>query len=157
MSIAERLEALDIELPAPMRIGDLPFQLVRLDGSRALLAGHIGLDADGRIAGPLGKVGTDVTPEQAYHAARLCGLAMLKSLQVALGSLDRITAWNRVFGMVNVAPGFNALPGVINGCSDLLIEVFGKDIGSHARSAIGVAELPFGAPVEIEAEVAIRD
>jgi enamine deaminase RidA (YjgF/YER057c/UK114 family) len=157
MSADQRLEQLGIELPEPMQIGDLPFQLIRVDGDRAMLAGHIALDASGRIAKPLGKVGAEVSPEQGFAAARGCALAMLTSIRAELGSLDRVARWLRVFGMVNAAPGFNALPGVINGCSELLIDVFGKEIGSHARSAIGVAELPFGAPVEIEAEIAIRD
>jgi enamine deaminase RidA (YjgF/YER057c/UK114 family) len=161
MSITARLAELDIVLPPPMRTGGLPFQLVRVNGNRALVAGHVPLDGEGRMAKPLGKVGAkvgaDVTPEQGHAAARLCALAMLASLQAELGSLDRIERWLRVFGMVNAAPGFNALPAVINGCSEVLIEVFGESIGGHARSAIGVAELPFGAPVEIEAEVAIRD
>lgn len=157
MSIAARLAELDIVLPPPMRTGGLPFQLVRVHGSRALVAGHVPLDGEGRMAKPLGKVGAEVTAEQGHAAARLCALAMLGSLQAELGSLDRIERWLRVFGMVNGAPGFNALPAVINGCSELLIEVFGEPVGGHARCAIGVAELPFGAPVEIEAEVAIRD
>ena len=157
MSAEQRVTELGIELPEPMKIGNLPFQLVRVDGNRAMIAGHIALDPVGRIAKPLGKVGTDVTPDQAYQAARGCGLAMLTSIRAELGSLDKVGRWLRVFGMVNAAPGFNALPGVINGCSELLIEVFGDEVGSHARSAIGVAELPFGAPVEIEAEIALRD
>jgi enamine deaminase RidA (YjgF/YER057c/UK114 family) len=157
MNIATRLVELNIVLPPPMRTGGLPFQLVRAHGNRALVAGHVPLDAEGRMAKPLGKVGSEVSAEQGHAAARLCALAMLASLQDELGSLDRIERWLRVFGMVNAAPGFNALPGVINGCSELLIEVFGESIGGHTRSAVGVAELPFGAPVEIEAEVAIRD
>ena len=86
-------------------------------------------------------------------AARLTALAMLASLQRALGSLDRITAWTRLFGMVNSAPGFHRQPGVINGCSDLILELFGPGIGAHSRSAVGMAELPFNIPVEIEGEV----
>lgn len=74
-----------------------------------------------------------------------------------LGDLGRVAAVLRVFGMVNVAPGFVATPTVVDGCSDLFVAVFGPEIGRHARSAIGVAELPFGLPVEIEAVVAIRD
>ena len=80
---------------------------------------------------------------------------MLASLRRALGDLDRITAWLRVFGMVNAAPGFNRAPAVINGFSDLILQLWGPDAGPHARSAIGVAELPFNIPVEIEAEVAV--
>ena len=80
-------------------------------------------------------------------------LAILGSLQRALGDLDRITAWTRLFGMVNSAPGFNRQPSVINGASDLILELFGPQIGAHSRSAVGMAELPFDIPVEIEGEV----
>ena len=89
-------------------------------------------------------------------AARRVALAVLGSLQRALGDLDRVTAWLRVFGMVNSAPGFTRQPFVINGFSDLIVELYGPEIGTHARSAVGLAELPFNIPVEIEAEVAIR-
>ena len=88
-----------------------------------------------------------------HVAARLTGLAILGSLQRALGDLDRIAAWGRVFGMVNSAPGFNRQPNVINGFSDLILEVFGPEVGAHSRSAVGLAELPFDIPVEIEGEV----
>jgi enamine deaminase RidA (YjgF/YER057c/UK114 family) len=131
----------------------LPFQFVRVSGSRAFISGHGPTHADGSLAGPLGKVGREVTPEQAYVSARLTALAILGSLQRALGDLDRIAAWTRVFGMVNSAPGFNRQPGVINGFSDLVLEVFGPAIGAHSRSAVGMAELPFDIPVEIEGEV----
>lgn len=104
----------------------------------------------------MGKVGRDLTPEQAYQAARLTGLAILGSLQRAFGTLDRIESWVRVFGMVNAAPGFDRMPAVINGFSDLILELFGAEAGAHARSAVGMAELPFGIPVEIEGEVALR-
>ena len=131
----------------------LPFQFVRIVGRRALVSGHGPLDADGTIAGPLGKLGREVSVEQGYTAARLTGLAILGSLQRALGDLDRITAWTRVFGMVACAPGFDKQPAVINGFSDLILEVFCPDIGAHSRSAVGMAELPFNIPVEIEGEV----
>jgi enamine deaminase RidA (YjgF/YER057c/UK114 family) len=97
-----------------------------------------------------------VSQEQAYLAARLAGLAILASLRRELGSLDRIAAWVRVFGMVNSAPGFNRQPAVINGFTDLIVEVFGPDKGAHARSAVGMAELPFDIPVEVEAEVQLE-
>jgi enamine deaminase RidA (YjgF/YER057c/UK114 family) len=96
-----------------------------------------------------------VTEEQAYDAARLTALAIVSSLQRSLGDLDRVTGWLRVFGMVNTAPGFTRTPAVINGFSDLILDLWGADAGPHARSAIGVAELPFSLPVEIEAEVAV--
>jgi hypothetical protein len=96
------------------------------------------------------------SPEQAFHAARLTGLAILGSLQRELGDLDRIAAWSRIFGMVSSAPGFTGQPAVINGCTGLVIEVFGPAVGAHARSAVGLAELPFNIPVEIEGEVELH-
>jgi hypothetical protein len=129
---------------------------VRVVGSRALISGHGPTNADGSLALPLGKVGTEVTEEQAYIAARLTGLAILGSLKRELGSLDRIACWSRVFGMVNSAPGFNRQPAVINGFTDLIVSVFGSERGSHARSAVGLAELPFRIPVEIEGEVELH-
>jgi enamine deaminase RidA (YjgF/YER057c/UK114 family) len=154
--IEERLNTLGLTLPAPLQLPPgmtLPFPWIRIVGTRALISGHGPTNADGSIAQALGKVGRDVSPEQAYAAARLTGLAILGSLKRELGDLDRIAAWTRVFGMVNAAPGFNTLPAVINGFSDLILEVFGPEKGAHARSAVGLAELPFGIPVEIEGEV----
>jgi enamine deaminase RidA (YjgF/YER057c/UK114 family) len=157
-TVEQRLLALGLTLPPPLQLPPevvLPFPWVRIVGSRALISGHGPLAADGSFARPLGKVGRDVTPGQAYEAARLTALAILSSLKRALGDLDRITAWTRVFGMVNSAPGFNQQPAVINGFSDLILEVFGRDRGLHSRSAVGLAELPFDIPVEIEGEVEI--
>ncbi len=157
--IEQRLHALGLTLPAPLKAPAgvvLPFQFVRVRGSRAFISGHGPTKADGSLATPLGKVGRELSLEQGYHAARLTALAILGSLQRALGDLDRIAAWTHVFGMVNSAPGFNRQPSVINGFSDLVIEVFGADIGAHSRSAVGMAELPFDIPVEIEGEVEIR-
>lgn len=96
-----------------------------------------------------------MSPSEAYEAARSTALAVQASLRTALGDLDRVTAWLRVFGMINAAPGFTSAPTVINGFSDLILELWGPEAGSHARSAVGLAELPFGIPVEIEAEVAV--
>ena len=158
MRIEARLAELGLVLPEPMQTPSsvrLPFTMVRVRGQRAYIAGHGPLNVDGSLAGPLGKVPTDVSPEQAYRSARLVGLAILGSLKRELGDLDRVTAWLRVFGMVNSAPDFAAHPSVINGCSDLLLEVYGPEAGQHARSAVGLAALPFNIPVEIEAEVEI--
>ena len=157
--IEERLARLGLVLPAPFKVPPgvvLPFQFVRIAGSRAFLSGHGPQNADGSIAEPLGKVGRDLTVEQGYAAARLTALSMLGSLKRALGDLDRIAHWQRVLGMVNSSPGFNRQPAVINGFSDLILELFGPEVGSHARSAVGMAELPFDFPVEIEGEVEIR-
>ena len=159
MRIEERLRELGLELPAALQAPPgvvLPFSPVRVSGDRAFVSGHAPQNPDGSIAGPLGKVDADVTVEQAYRSARLVGLSILGSLKRELGDLDRVTAWLRVFGMVSSSPGFQRQPAVINGFSDLIIELYG-DAGAHARSAVGLAELPFGIPVEIEAEVRIRD
>ncbi|HVB61144.1 MAG TPA: RidA family protein [Ktedonobacteraceae bacterium] len=157
MRIEERLEALGLVLPAPMNMPQvrLPFMWVRIWGNHAYISGHGPQNPDGSLAMPLGKVGAEVSPEEAYQSARLVALAMLGSLKRDLGDLDRVTAWLRVFGMVNSAPGFNRQPVVINGFSDLILELYGNEAGQHARSAVGMAELPFGIPVEIEAEVEI--
>jgi len=157
--VQQRLAALGLALPKCTQVprgARLPFAFVLLRGHRAFVSGHGPTDDEGRICGPFGKVGSEVSPEQGYQAARRTALAMLADLRESLGDLDRIVAWARVFGMVNAAPGFTDLPMVINGCSDLLIEVFGEDAGRHARSAVGMAELPWNIPVEIEAEVIIR-
>ena len=157
--IESKLAAMGLILPpqlVPPGGAVLPFRFVHVRGSRALISGHGPLSADGTVALPLGKVGGELTLEQGYAAARLTALAILGSLQRALGDLDRITAWGRVFGMVNSAPGFDRQPAVINGFSDLILELFGPEVGAHARSAVGMAELPFGIPVEIEGEVEIR-
>ncbi len=158
MKIEQRLEELGLVLPEPLVAPQgfrLPFANVRVSANHAYVAGHGPQNPDGSVAEPLGKVGTDLTVEQGYHAAQLTALAILGDLQRELGDLDRVTAWLRVFGMVNVAPGFNNTPGVINGFSDLIIKVYGEEAGLHTRSAVGLAELPFNIPVEIEAEVEI--
>ena len=158
-TIADRLADRGLVLPPPLTPPPgvvLPFAVVRLVGTRAIVSGHGPQGPDGSIAGPLGKVGAAVSLDQAYEAARLTGLSILGSLERALGDLDRITAWGRVFGMVNAAPGFTRMPAVVNGFSDLILEVFGPDVGDHARSAVGLAELPFDLPVEIEADVEYR-
>jgi enamine deaminase RidA (YjgF/YER057c/UK114 family) len=97
-----------------------------------------------------GKVGKDLSLEQGYQAARSAGLNLLATARATLGSLDKVKKIVKVLGMVNSAPGFTDQPKVINGFSDLMVEVFGEAIGKHARSAVGVAELPFNIPVEIE-------
>jgi len=153
--IEKRLAEMGLVLPPPVRPPAgvvLPFQFVRVTGRRAFVSGHGPQGPDGSIAAPLGKLGRELTVEQGHHAARLTALAILGSLQRAIGDLDRVV-WGRVFGMVNSADGFNRQPQVINGFSDLILELYGPDAGAHARSAVGMAELPFDMPVEIEAEV----
>ena len=156
--IETRLAEIGLQLPPPVKAPPgvvLPFRFVRVVGNRALVSGHSPQAADGSVAGPFGKVGRELTVEQGYAAAKLTALSMLGSLQRELGDLDRVKNWVRVFGMVNSAPGFDKQPAIINGCSDLILQLWGSEAGAHARSAVGMAELPFGVPVEIEAEVEI--
>jgi enamine deaminase RidA (YjgF/YER057c/UK114 family) len=146
-----RLRELGIELPkvtAPVanyvpsaRLGNIVF-----------LAGTGPLNPDG--SRPQGKVGRDVTLEQANQHARNAGLQLLAALREAAGSLDKVVRFGRVFGMVNAVPEFTDHPKVINGCSDLFVEVFG-DRGRHARCAVGMGSLPFNMTVEIEAVVEV--
>jgi len=144
-----------LELPAAF-VGppgvELNFELVRVDGGIAYISGHG--PADGARLLMQGKVGGDLTLEQGYEAARLTGLAILASLKAELGDLDRVQTWIKALGLVNCAPGFNNTPAVINGFSDLVLELWGES-GHHARSAIGAAELPFDIPVEVEAIVSV--
>lgn len=155
--IEAKLIELGLQLPNPLQVPNgmkMPFAWVRTRGNRAFIAGHVPLNLDGTMAKPLGKVGAEVSPEQGYDAARLVALAHLASLKRALGDLDRVTAWLRVFAMVNVAPDFNETPRVTNGYSDLILELYGPEVGMHARSSIGMM-IPLNAPVNCEAEVEI--
>ena len=156
IDIEAKIQAMGLVLPEPMRV-DLPFPWVRIHGNRAFLSGHGPQNADGSIAEPLGKLGDDVSVKDGYKQARRVGLSMLGSLRRELGDLNRVTTWLRAFGMVASAPGFNRQPEVINGFTDLILEIWGPDHGAHSRSAVGMAELPFKIPVEIEAEVEIEE
>jgi enamine deaminase RidA (YjgF/YER057c/UK114 family) len=150
--IEARLESMGIVLPPPLKLPPgmvIPFSFVVVRGTTAYIAGHAAQNPDGSIAGPLGKVGTEVSPEQAADLAKGVAISILASLKRKLGDLDRITGWNKVLGMVNVAPGFNNTPAVIHGASDLFLAVFG-DAGRHARSAVGM-QIPGDFAVEVEA------
>lgn len=151
MTIADRLHLLGIELP-PLFPPAANYLACVVDEGLVYVGGH------GPIAGTeimRGKVGGDLTLEQGRLAARMTALSILATLQAELGDLDRIERIVKVFGMVNVAPGFDQTPAVIDGCSDVLVEVFGES-GRHTRSAVGLAELPFGIAVEIELIARLR-
>ncbi len=157
--IDARLKELGLVLPEPFTLPPgvrLPFALVNVRGNRAFISGHGPQNDDGSLAGPFGRLGDTVTVEEGYALARKTGLSMLASLKRELGDLDRISGWAKLFGMVNSAPDFDQQPMVINGCSDLILEIFGSETGRHSRSAVGMAALPFGGiAVEIEGEVLI--
>lgn len=159
MQIEEQLAKMGLQLPPPIKAPDgvkLPFSFVRVYEGRAYISGHGPQNDDGSLAGPFGKVGGDLTVEQGYEAAKLVALSMLGSLKRELGDLDRISAWLHAHGMVNCAPDFAQQPAVINGFSDLILALYGAERGAHARSAVGMAALPFNMAVEIEALVAIN-
>ena len=149
--IAQHLESLGIVLPPVFPPAGNYLGCV-IDDGLVYVGGH------GPVAGAevvRGKVGGDLSLDDGRRAARMTALSILATLHAELGDLDRIERIVKVFGMVNVAPGFDQTPGVIDGCSDLLVEVFGE-AGRHTRSAVGLAELPFGIAVEIELIARLR-
>ncbi len=152
MSAESRLAALGIELPSPPQpmANYVPF---RVGGGVLYLSGVGPRRADGSSI--TGVVGADLTVEQGYEAARLCGLNLLANMRNALGSLDRVDTLLKVLGMVRGTPDFGHQPEVINGCTDLFVDIFG-DAGRPARSAVGLGSLPRGIAVEIEAVVLIK-
>ena len=158
MSAERRLSERGLALPQPPRVPPgvtVPFQWVRVHGSRALVSGHGALGPDGAPIGPFGRVPTEVSLPEAQESARLGTLAMLAALRRAIGSFDRVEAWLIVNGFVNAEAGYPQTTSVLNPCSELLLDVFGPEIGAHARTAIGVAALPLNLPVVISAEVAL--
>ena len=151
MKIDERLVALGLELPAA-RAPAFAYVPVAVEGGLAWVSGQLPWRADGTL--PKGKLGGGVSVEDGKAAARLCVLNGLSVLRHAIGSLDRVRRIVKVVGFVASADGFVEQPAVVDGASGLLGEIFG-DAGRHARSAVGVAELPRGVPVEIEFVAAI--
>jgi enamine deaminase RidA (YjgF/YER057c/UK114 family) len=147
MTISQRLTDLGITLPvAPKPVAS--YVPTRQTGTLVHISGQIPL-VDGSLLAT-GIVPTQVDQETAIQCARQCTLNALASLQDAIGDLDRVTAVVKASIFVAAAPDFGAHPTIANGCSDLLVEIFGKDIGQHARAAVGVASLPLNVPVEIE-------
>lgn len=152
MSVAARLAELGITLPEAAKPVASYVSYVR-SGNMLTISGQLSNDASGGIKGT---VGVDVTPEQAQAAARLCGVNLLAQISAALdGDLDRVVRIVKLGGFVQAGPDFIAIPAVINGCSDLMVDVFG-DAGKHARSAVGVYKLPLGFAVEVDAIVEVK-
>jgi enamine deaminase RidA (YjgF/YER057c/UK114 family) len=149
--IEERLQELGIVLPAVFPPAGNYLGCV-IDDNVVYAGGHGPVNGENIIRG---KVGADLSLAEGRLAARATALSILATLRAELGDLDRIARIVKVFGMVNVAPGFDQTPAVIDGCSDLLVDVFGP-AGRHTRSAVGLAELPFGIAVEIELIARLR-
>jgi enamine deaminase RidA (YjgF/YER057c/UK114 family) len=153
MSIQSKLAELGLTLPVAAAPVAAYVPAVRT-GNLVFAAGQLPL-VDGKIPF-IGKVGSDVTPEQAKDMAQICALNALAAISL-VADIDQIERVLRVGGFVNGVPGFVAIPQVINGASELLIKLFGEVNGKHARTAIGVAELPLNAPVEVEVVVQIKN
>lgn len=147
-----RLEELGIVLPKPTAPVANYVKAVR-SGNLVFLSGHGPYRSDGTLV--TGKLGRDLTQEEGYEAARLTGIALLASLKSEIGQLGKVRRIVKVFGMVNADPSFTDMPQVINGCSDLMVEVFGER-GRHARAAVGMASLPVGIAVEIDMVVEVE-
>jgi enamine deaminase RidA (YjgF/YER057c/UK114 family) len=152
LTAAERLAELGLTLPPVVTPAGAYVPAVRT-GQFIYTAGQLPV-VDGKLPAT-GKVGAEVSPSDAAGLARTCALNALAAAAAAAGGLDAISRIVKVVGFVASAPGFNAQPQVVNGASDLLVEVFGED-GRHARSAVGVAELPLNAPVEVELIAEVR-
>lgn len=142
-----RLEALGIELPTPMKpvATYVPFVIT---GNLLYVSGQVSATSDGLIRGRLGE---DMELSAGQQAARFCAISLLAQAKVALGDLSRIKRVVKLGGFVNAAPSFVDIPQVVNGCSDLMVEVFGPDVGAHARSAVACPTLPLGVAVEVDA------
>ena len=151
MSISDRLKAAGVTLPdaRPPVANYVPFVIT---GNLVFISGQVSVTPDGLIKGRLGE---DMTVEQGQQAARACAINLIAQIKSALGDLDRVTRIVKLGGFVNAAGDFTDIPKVVNGCSDLMVEVFG-DAGRHARSAVGVYKLPLGFAVEVDAVVEIR-
>ena len=149
MKVEEKLKTLGIEL-AELPVCDHPIERTKRSGNLLFVSGHGSKKT-------LGKVGADLNVEQGYAAAREACIHCLEAIRMACGDLDKVTNFIKVLGMVNAAPDFTKHPAVMNGVSDLLIEAFGKEIGSHARSAVGMSSLPGGIAAEVEMIVEIKD
>jgi enamine deaminase RidA (YjgF/YER057c/UK114 family) len=155
-----RLSAMGLTLPAPVRVPEglhLPFTFINVRGPRVLISGHPEQTVAGGIAGPYGQVGADLDTAEAAGVAQRIGLSVLANLKAEIGELSRVAGWVRVFGMINSAPGYAEQHQVLNGFSDLVLGVFGPEVGRHARSAIGCAGLPMNFAMEIEGELLLRD
>jgi len=158
MTPEQRLAELGHVLPEPTKTPaglHLPFVPVNVCGDRVFVSGHPKTSPKGEIVGPYGQVGRDLTTQDAQLAARDIGLSVLANLKNEIGELSRVTRWCRVFGMVNSANDYDEQHLVINGFSNLIVEVFGLEIARHARSAIGTHGLPLNFAIEIEAELQI--
>lgn len=151
--VEKTMESLNLKMPAPAVPRGNFVNYVLLNDNLVFLSGHLPQPADGAMSP--GKVGKDFTTAEGYEAAKLCGLNLCATLKHNLGDLDRVKRIVKLTGFVNCIDGYSEQPAVINGCSDLMVQLFGPIKGAHARSAVGTNALPLGVPVEIEAIIEI--
>lgn len=154
-AIEDKLKQMGHALPTPFKFPNPNRTGCVVVGNVVFVSGH-GRDLTGPGVKAAGKVGKDLTVEEGYVAARAVALSILASLKQELGDLDRVKRVIRLFGMVNAAPGFDRMPQVIDGASDFFYELLGPKNGQHARSAVGMYELPHGIPVEINGEFELK-
>lgn len=159
MSVEARINSLGINLPrnsAP--VGNFTYIPARRCGNLVFVSGQLPREKVGdKLELVIGKVGDSVSLESAKDAARLCGISVISVLADMIGNLDKVKAVIKVDGFVNATESFTDHPLVINGCSDLFVDVFGKEIGSHSRTAVGCSSLPKGVPVEVAAIFEVGD
>lgn len=150
-----------LHLPKPWHLppGTLApnVRLVRVSGKRVVVAGHNPIDAMGNVTGPFGTVGDTVSLNEAKICSAATMLGVLASLRQEIGDLSRISGWVKLDGWVNAARGFEELPAIMNPASKIIYDLFGPEAGAHARYVVGVTGLPFGAPVELAAEVELAE
>lgn len=159
-TIEQRIASLGMVLPAPAAAPPgvtFSFAWVRVSGRRVVVSGHSPQADDGTLSGPFGKVPSEVSLAEATLAARRTALSVLGSVKRAIGDLDRIAAWISVTGMVNADSGYGQTTNAINGFSELVLDLFGPEIGTHARTAVGYAALPLNNAVVIGAELELAD
>ncbi|MES4903219.1 MULTISPECIES: RidA family protein [unclassified Streptomyces] len=159
--VSKRLAERGLSLPEPWRIPigpdvKIPAQLVRVVGPRVFVSGHVPISTEGQLTGPYGKIGDTVGLPSAQDSAVRTVLSILASVERTVGDLGRVKAWCRLHCMANSVSGFIDFPAVFNPASQLLLDVFGEDIGYHARVAVGIAGLPWDVPVEIAAELELH-
>ena len=157
MQVEAKLQDLGLVLPEPPKVPPgfkFSFAWTRAYDGRLYLSGHSAQAPDGSYIGPFGKVPSEVSLEEAQEAARNTALSMLSSIKRELGDLDRVEAWLMVHGMVNAEPGYPQTTNAINGFSDLILQLYGEEIGKHARTGVWMATLPLNNAVVIGAEVA---
>lgn len=158
-AVDDRLEQLGLTLPAPPKLPpgvEIPFEWARRRGRSVYVSGHGALAADGSPQGPFGRVPSEVSLEEAQQSARLATLAMLASVKAAIGDFDNVAGWLMINGFVNADPGYPQTTLVLNPCSELILDLFGPEVGGHARWAMGVVAIPLNLPVTIAAQLEIH-